>query len=258
MFNFINRKPIIEFVSADPIYSALIKPDNSRKFFPDWVKRMKEQTSENQHPDKRKMDTVRKCVPFLDAMRLGYMITCPADVYVSVNGNSIDTEVRTQLNFGTGQTEMISGHNIEQMSPDSPYRGTILKFNNPWKINTRPGYSCLFIDPINRGKNRYFECFSGVVDTDNYQNIINFPFRILNPKNEDKYEFYIKKGEPIIQVIPFKRTDAYGKPQVRMAKRHNDPKQDEWAYELRDGDDIAGNFSWYREHQVEKKITLEK
>lgn len=63
MFNFINRKPIIEFVSADPIYSALIKPDNSRKFFPDWVKRMKEQTSENQHPNKRKMDTVRKFVP---------------------------------------------------------------------------------------------------------------------------------------------------------------------------------------------------
>jgi hypothetical protein len=46
-----------------------------------------------------------------------------------------------------------------------------------------------------------FEIIAGVVDTDVYLNVINFPF-ILHKRDE---QFMIKKGEPMIQVIPFKR-----------------------------------------------------
>jgi len=254
MFNLLNRKPIIEFVSIDPAYSYIPKPDNSRKFLPTWIKRMKEMTSEGQDSRNRKLDTVRKCVPFLDAMKAGYMIPAPCDIWIKVykENNTYTKEVRSSINLGGEVAEVISEHAIPQMSPDSPYRGLILKFINAWKINTRPGYSCLFINPINHG-NKYFESFAGVVDTDSYHNIINFPFRILNPNNEETFEFMIKRGEPIIQVIPFKRSEAYAKCNVRGAKDFN-----EWKHELKDKDYVAGNFSWYREHTVEKKITLEK
>jgi hypothetical protein len=46
-----------------------------------------------------------------------------------------------------------------------------------------------------------FDIISGVVDTDNYVETINFPF-ILNKRDE---QFLIKKGDPMVQVIPFKR-----------------------------------------------------
>jgi len=74
------------------------------------------------------------------------------------------------------------------------------KFINKWLIKTPPGYSCLFIKPMNRVETR-FDIIAGIVDTDDYVNTINFPF-ILNKKDE---QFLIKKGEPMVQVIPFKR-----------------------------------------------------
>ena len=46
-----------------------------------------------------------------------------------------------------------------------------------------------------------FEIIPGIVDTDVYVNLINFPF-ILRKRDE---QFLIKKGEPMVQVIPFKR-----------------------------------------------------
>ena len=53
--------------------------------------------------------------------------------------------------------------------------------------------------------NRYgedrFKIIEGIVDTDNYINTINFPF-ILTKRDK---QFLIKKGEPMVQVIPFKR-----------------------------------------------------
>jgi len=255
MFNLFKKKrPVIEFVSTDPAFSYIPKPDNARKFLPDWIKKMKEQTDEGMHVamPARKLDTVRKCVPFLDAMRIGYTIPAPADMYIKVgnSGQAYIKETRSQINLAGNTVDLLSEHDSKQLG-QGPFRGLALKFNNPWKINTREGYSCLFVSPINSG-NKYFECFSGVVDTDRYQNVINFPFRILNPNNEQEYEFYIKRGDPIIQVIPFKREDVYSKVNVKNASPL------EWKKENIDHDLVAGNFSWYRDHIVEKKITLEK
>ena len=53
---------------------------------------------------------------------------------------------------------------------------------------------------MNRLESR-FDIIAGVVDTDVYINVINFPF-ILNKRDK---QFLIKKGEPMVQVIPYKR-----------------------------------------------------
>ena len=46
-----------------------------------------------------------------------------------------------------------------------------------------------------------FDIIPGVVETDTYITLINFPF-ILTKRDK---QFLIKKGEPMVQVIPFKR-----------------------------------------------------
>jgi hypothetical protein len=76
----------------------------------------------------------------------------------------------------------------------------IFKFNNPWIVQTSKGYSTLFTNPLNRWSD--VEIISGVVDTDTYYQHINFPF-VWRGKEEG--EFIIKKGDPLIQCIPFKR-----------------------------------------------------
>jgi hypothetical protein len=77
------------------------------------------------------------------------------------------------------------------------------KVSNPWFIKTPPGYSCLFVPPLNNTDDR-FSIISGIVDTDTFENEINFPFII----NGDKYptlKTTIRIGTPYVQVIPFKR-----------------------------------------------------
>ena len=53
---------------------------------------------------------------------------------------------------------------------------------------------------MNRVEERW-KIIEAIVDTDTYINTINFPFIL---KKRDK-QFLIKKGDPMIQVIPFKR-----------------------------------------------------
>ena len=78
-----------------------------------------------------------------------------------------------------------------------------MKFHNYWTIETPPGWSCLFIPPINRPDQR-FEIASGVVDTDQYKTLIHFPF--FATVGDGVY--VIEKGTPIAQVIPFRRDSS--------------------------------------------------
>ena len=142
-------------------------------------------------------ETVKKCIPVLDAMSYGYIIKLWTDVYVDKNNQqySFHTSVKTNA------LNAVSGHNISQAS-GYPFKSDdtkeIFKWNNPWNIKTEKGYSCLFITPLHH--DLPFRILEGVVDTDTFPLNINFPF-ILN-KN---FSGVITRGTPIAQVIPFKR-----------------------------------------------------
>ena len=72
--------------------------------------------------------------------------------------------------FGIG--DMSSGHNWEQVGNACDLKKfalgkTLLKFSNPWIIETAPGWSCKFQNPANNWSND-IELIEGVVDTDSY------------------------------------------------------------------------------------------
>ena len=106
------------------------------------------------------------------------------------------------LNYNVPNTHGINqleGCPYVKQNKDLPF----YKILNPWTIKTPPGYSCLFVPPLNNGDDRFF-ILSGIVDTDVFESEINFPFVI----NGDKYpelETIFKKGTPYVQIIPFKR-----------------------------------------------------
>jgi hypothetical protein len=159
--------------------------------------------------------TVKGCMPFLDTLTSGYLLKIPVDLYLEHNQyskegryttmNSNVRDINIPLNINRSKSESI--HPPEQLgkcpfnqkNQNLPFQ----KIINPWIIKTPPGYSCLFLPPMNNSDDR-FSIIPGIVDTDTFESEVNFPIII----NGDKYPTLttvIKKGTPYVQVIPFKR-----------------------------------------------------
>ena len=76
------------------------------------------------------------------------------------------------------------------------------KYLNPWKIKTPKNYSCIFTNPFNN-KVDNIRIITGIVDTDDYDLNINFPFFLK--KMQVGKSFILKKNAPIALVFPFLR-----------------------------------------------------
>jgi hypothetical protein len=166
-------------------------PQPASRYIPDEYKKLQRFNKGDLH-----QSTVKTCMPFLDSMTAGYIIPFDQDYLVDPveNDFSVTPANREQHDFGFHRKAQLPKEWHKTTGENAG------KFHNKWLIKTPPGYSCLFIKPMNRLESR-FEIISGVVDTDTYINTINFPF-ILHKRDG---QFLIKKGEPMVQVMPFKR-----------------------------------------------------
>lgn len=174
-----------------------LPPVSAKKLIPDWFKKIPPHNEDDM--------TVKKCVPFLDAMSVGYTILNHIDIVI---WQTTDGEVKIQWLNDEHKEHMMRWPPIEthpqRQIPGSPMEGhTILKFMSPWIIETPPEYSLLFLPPINRLEIPIVPLV-GLVDSDTYQNNVNIPFihTMLEP---DEKRHHIPKGTPICQVVPIKR-----------------------------------------------------
>lgn len=163
------------------------RPVPTSKTVPDWFRKMK--------GVKEGIESVKKCVPVLDSLTAGYVIPVPGDVVF----DSKSKRFLTNADF-----EVVTSHHQTQtedvgISPD--FDPQPWKWSNSWYVKTPPGYSTLFIHPLNR-MDLPFYSFTGIVDTDKHPLVINFPFLVRKD-----FDGTIKAGTPMIQAIPFKRTD---------------------------------------------------
>jgi len=141
--------------------------------------------------------TVKKCMPFLDALTSGYIIPFFEDYVITVDYEKHLFDMRTAITPP-------KFHESNQLPENYQDGAPIGKFMNKWLIKTPPGYSCLFVHPMNTPKAQ-FECVSGVVDTDVYDQIIHFPFYWKEWNEKGQVQAMLKKNDSMIQVIPFKR-----------------------------------------------------
>ena len=145
--------------------------------------------------------TVKKCIPFLDAMTSGYIIPFYQDYLITINLEKMGIEINTGLH-------QIDFHSFMQLPENyQEIKKPMGKFTNKWIVRTPPGYSCLFVHPMNQTKTD-FEIISGVVDTDSYEPAVFFPFYWRKTSKDyasENLQVHIKKGDPMVQVIPFKR-----------------------------------------------------
>ena len=197
----------IKFIaSKEYIDSTEILPEPCKLNIPLWYKELKHSVMNK---------TIKGCMPFLDTLTTGYTIKMPIDYYITHNikkeGKRYTegyTELDSYKNINLNSKNNLQAHSIDQLGEKCPFvnKNKSLPFHkilNPWLIKTPPGYSCLFLPPMNNSDDR-FSIIPGIVDTDTFYQEINFPIII----NGDKYpvlETLIESGTPIVQVIPFKR-----------------------------------------------------
>jgi hypothetical protein len=175
-------------------FDDLEQPQPASKFIPDWYKNIESYLGGEKKPaaDGGTSATIKRCMPVFDAINAGYIITSPADVYVSIKDG--------QQYFEWSSLGLIQFHPISQ-AETHPARNkhAYPKWMNYWAIKTPKGYSTLFVQPMHR--EAPFTILPGVVDTDEYFAPVNFPMII----NDPEFEGLIPKGTPIAQIIPFKR-----------------------------------------------------
>ncbi|MBY3333009.1 hypothetical protein HFN98_20625 [Rhizobium laguerreae] len=192
---FLNKpQPRLTFLCRKEDEGVIPAPVRAKTALPDWFRRLPAVDEAHVSYNNSGL-TVKRCMPFLDAMATGWVIGLAASVRMEISdyGKTVD------CGWDFDRT-LVSNHASHQVAGNPREPLPPCKFHNYWTIRTPPGWSCLFVPPLNR-PNGVFEVVAGVVDTDTYQSEIHFPFFATG---EDGLHV-LERGTPIVQVIPFRR-----------------------------------------------------
>ena len=200
-------RPRIEFVCEPGDLGVIAAPLPAKQVLPDWFRKLPAVDKGHVHANNNGL-TIKRCMPFLDAMTTGWIIPLAATVRLDIRDGGTTVDAGWEID-----RVMVSNHGMHQVAGNPHGNRPPCKFHNYWTIKTPPGWSCLFVPPLNR-KQSVFEILSGVVDTDTYQSLIHFPFIATAGDGTHTLE----KGTPLVQVIPFRRDAAHVDGDVRAER----------------------------------------
>jgi hypothetical protein len=190
------RRAVIEFTCAVEDKGVIAEPVPARSVLPAWFRRLPGTDGEQLSATNNGL-TVKRCLPFLDAMTAGWILPLAATVRLEITDGGRTVTAGWELD-----REMVSNHAAFQVAgnPDEPRPP--MKFHNLWTIRTAPGWSTLFLPLLNRPTD-VVRLFSGLVDTDTYRSPVNLPFVAVAPDGVHT----LAKGTPLVQVVPIRRSD---------------------------------------------------
>lgn len=239
----------IEFIPVENYGKSSIEPMPATKKVPNWFKSI---PPIRKFSGSRKGDfTIKKCIPVLDALTMGYYLITKHDLNWKINENG-EHVCEFDQKLVDGGDKPISMHPFDQIKNielNGMYNEYAYKFSSPYLIKTPPGYSCIFTHPFNQISPFY--TLTGVVDTDKHPLAVQFPFLMLKG-----FEGKISAGTPIVQIIPFKREDwkMYNVSPDRRDKRDSDISMDEFMsnrYDMKSGLPSVGPYK--KKYRVKKK-----
>lgn len=184
----------IAFLCQPEDEGVIAPPVAAKTHLPEWFRRLPA-VDKSKYAASDTGLTVKRCMPFIDAMTTGFVLPLAATVRLDIRDNG--QTVTAGWDF---DRTMVSNHGAHQVAGHPANPSPPCKFHNYWSIRTPKGWSCLFVAPLNR-VNPVFEPVAGIVDTDTYTAPIHVPF--FARAADGLYE--LEKGTPLVQVIPFKR-----------------------------------------------------
>lgn len=181
----------------DWVVSHAAPPLSASRFIPEWY-RLSDRKVHDPAVREKPYSDVKMCVPYLDGLMSGYMITTPADLMVVKEKN----EYRMYCEFDYPFIEY-RGHQptLKRMPRPAGHDKRQWAWKLLWGVKTPPGWSTLYIHPMGRW-DLPFSVPGAVVDTDNFYLPGNIPTFF-----KKDFTGLIPAGTPIIQIIPFKRAE---------------------------------------------------
>jgi hypothetical protein len=196
------RNMRVRFRCDPSLIDLLPQPQLARETLPDWLRAMPAVSHSQFHG--KAIRTVKQCPPFVEAMRLGFVILLPCDVEVVQGRFSWNWEI-PQLTTAQHPRAPLAFHAPAQLegAPFATPGQSAIKFNGFWTIELEPGWSLFVTHPINR-EELPFRTLTGWVHADLFHAAgINFPALWTQPD----FKGVLRKGTPVAQCFPVLRDD---------------------------------------------------
>jgi hypothetical protein len=191
-------------------------PQPASKSIPDWYKNTPKYTNGNEpimgSEHQSSNLSVKYCIPFLDALTVGYTAHLWCDLKV---------EQRPAGPWFTWRVEpsVLDGRNpegLETLPIPHGHSDNHFIWHQPFSVRVPKGYSVLYTHPFNR-YDLPFTTLTGIHDSDTILPPGNFPFHL-----KEGFEGIIPSGTPIFQMLPFKREDWVGLGNPELQKEGHD------------------------------------
>ena len=174
-------------------------PVPASKMVPDWYKKITPfKQSEVKFSEENKVINLnlKSCMPFLDALTVGYIQKTWSDIHISIEDGELKYRVATN-------PELISFRKSVSADIGQGFYNIEFVWRTYWRAKLPEGYSVLITHPLNR-LDLPFQTMTGFVDADHFYHtpVGNIPFFI-----KEGFTGIIPAGTPMYQIIPIKRDD---------------------------------------------------
>ena len=194
------EEPVISFVNWIPGLEAIdeiqVKP--AQKFIPKWWKDVP-----NNKGLYGETQTIKACPSFPDYFSQGYIIPMWADTLIKYNAEldiwSVNSGRSDIFTWDIHSNDQLIDYKTPLLLGKEGH--IVLKAICPWRVITKPGWSVMQV-PLYYHFDNKFSVMPGIIHTDVHHDINQ---QVLVNK-EDK-EIFIKRGDPFVQYIPFKREE---------------------------------------------------
>jgi hypothetical protein len=177
-------------------------PYPANKDVPDWYKAMPVEVEAEGVTE----GSVKNCPPFLEALTCGYIVPLADDMAITLDKDGRLYGQSPSFRDDTivpRSSHMFQAHKPVQVKGSPMENFPILKIFNPWLIRTSPGYSTLFMAPLNRFQMSLYP-LAGLVETDAFYREVSFT-SVLTIARGTTVKF--PRGMPFVQAIPIKRDE---------------------------------------------------
>jgi hypothetical protein len=215
---------LLKFLTLEENLGSIPEPYSAAEYMPPWFKNMNVKTN----PDKQSFINnvgIKACPGIHDILKLGYIVPSWCDFYLETT----DTDIRFESSTGEKFFEMFPSVMSNGYPFPEGHINTFVRLKSPWKVQSASNVSLLISQP-KLFHHPFYQVCEGSLDLGNHISDIHF---ILSVKRNSYIEF--KKGEPLLQLIPFVNTEFSSK-----VLELDDKKIKQWKKEYK----LLKSISW--------------
>ena len=178
-------------------------------FKPDWYRNLGRTYQLPSSQGMKTHPTVQSCPGIFDYMRAGYIVPMWCDIQFKFSKeNNKRWDASCAEIIVKYLPNMVTKHEYQQVEGAHFLEGgcsTLVKLNSPWYVNVPKGVSLLIASPFYHINND-FTVIPGIIDAD-LEHLPNKEVNCFIKLNKPNVTIKLNQGQPLLQIIPFVRTD---------------------------------------------------